>query len=157
MEHFEYNIVDLNSLSRYETPLDLLNKLGAAGWELMSVSQLNIGIFKRRMWKEDAVRDVVAAPVRDHHGRQEQRVPPATDADREKLRQEMETIARAQGLSLGDILENNLIPHSPQGAFQFQDPQHPENTWSGRGRMPKWLAKAIASGQPKEAFRVPKD
>lgn len=33
----------------------------------------------------------------------------------------------------------------------YRDPEHPENTWSGRGREPRWMT---ASGKPREAFRI---
>lgn len=36
----------------------------------------------------------------------------------------------------------------------YQDPQNPENTWSGRGRAARWLADYEAQGRSREEFRV---
>lgn len=150
MQQFEYKVIDLNSLARGQTLLDVLNAAGTSGWELVSISHTNSGIFKRRVGDdrdEGARAEAVAAPA------PAPRVS-ATGDDREKLRQEMEEVAREAGLSLGDILDSDLMKIPAPGTVKFQDPAHPENTWSGRGRMPKWLAKAIAEGNSKEAYRV---
>lgn len=36
-------------------------------------------------------------------------------------------------------------------AIKYRDPAHPENTWTGRGRQPRWMT---ASGKSKDAFRI---
>jgi DNA-binding protein H-NS len=37
---------------------------------------------------------------------------------------------------------------------KYQNPQVPEETWSGRGKQPKWLVKALAEGKKIEDFRI---
>ena len=37
---------------------------------------------------------------------------------------------------------------------KFRDPKNTANTWTGRGKRPKWLAVAIASGKKLESFAV---
>ncbi len=32
-------------------------------------------------------------------------------------------------------------------APKYRDPANPDNTWTGRGRMPKWVAELSAQGQ----------
>jgi DNA-binding protein H-NS len=158
MQRYEYKIIDLNILARRQTMLDVLNAAGASGWELISISSTNSGIFRRPMGEpmEDyAPEERVERPAPPPAPPPANRLPAAQSEDREKLRQEMESIARQKGLSLGEILDSDLLTSPPtQGVVKFQDPAHPENTWSGRGRMPKWLSKAIAEGTPKEAYRV---
>jgi DNA-binding protein H-NS len=39
-------------------------------------------------------------------------------------------------------------------APKFRDPQNPENTWTGRGKQPRWLASAIAAGKSKASFLI---
>ena len=36
-------------------------------------------------------------------------------------------------------------------AIKYRDPANVSNTWTGRGRQPRWMT---ASGKPKEAFRI---
>jgi len=45
----------------------------------------------------------------------------------------------------------------PKAPVKFQDPLAPENTWSGRGRTPRWLEAHEAGGRSREEFRVAGD
>jgi hypothetical protein len=47
MTKWEYSRIDLNTLSRSETELDALNHAGAQGWELVTINNCNIALFKR--------------------------------------------------------------------------------------------------------------
>lgn len=40
-------------------------------------------------------------------------------------------------------------------APKYRDPDNERNTWSGRGRMPRWLAKKIRFGQHPTDFLIP--
>jgi DNA-binding protein H-NS len=39
-------------------------------------------------------------------------------------------------------------------APKYADPTNPENTWTGRGRKPKWLVTALESGRTAEDFAL---
>ena len=47
MKHWEYCIVDLASTSAKEVPVQRLNVLGAAGWELVTIKAPQLAILKR--------------------------------------------------------------------------------------------------------------
>ena len=40
-------------------------------------------------------------------------------------------------------------------APKYRDPDNERNTWSGRGRMPRWLSKKIRFGQQATDFLIP--
>ncbi|QPF86530.1 H-NS histone family protein [Bradyrhizobium genosp. L] len=40
---------------------------------------------------------------------------------------------------------------------KYQNPSSPSETWSGRGKRPRWLATAITSGHTIEEFRIDGD
>lgn len=40
---------------------------------------------------------------------------------------------------------------------KYQNPQVPEETWSGRGKQPKWLVKALSEGKRLEDFLISDD
>jgi DNA-binding protein H-NS len=40
----------------------------------------------------------------------------------------------------------------PEIAPKYRNPENHSETWSGRGREPKWLQHQIASGKTKEDF-----
>ncbi len=47
MTKWEYERIDLNTLARNETDIDLLNEAGAQGWELIAINTCNVAILKR--------------------------------------------------------------------------------------------------------------
>ena len=63
--------------------------------------------------------------------------------------------ARELGLSA-----NAAAPRKAPGdarasvAPKYRDPQNPDNTWTGRGKQPRWLAAAIAAGKSKASFLI---
>jgi DNA-binding protein H-NS len=42
----------------------------------------------------------------------------------------------------------------PKVVPKYRNPDLPEETWSGRGKRPKWLAKALAAGHTLEEFKI---
>jgi DNA-binding protein H-NS len=39
-------------------------------------------------------------------------------------------------------------------AVKYRDPKNPENTWTGRGRMPRWMSAATKTGKKKHDFLI---
>lgn len=37
---------------------------------------------------------------------------------------------------------------------KYRDPANADNTWTGRGKRPKWLSEAMAAGKKLESFAV---
>ena len=50
-----------------------------------------------------------------------------------------------------------LKPQSSRGKVlpKYRNPQNPEETWSGRGRQPKWVEAALAGGQTLSELAIP--
>jgi DNA-binding protein H-NS len=71
------------------------------------------------------------------------------NAERAALRQKLTDIAAAAGF---DIQE--LFGRAKKGkgsvAPKYRDPKNHENTWTGRGRMPRWMAAATKGGKAKK-------
>ncbi|MDX2202662.1 MAG: H-NS histone family protein [Hyphomicrobiaceae bacterium] len=69
------------------------------------------------------------------------------------LKQKLADMAKERGFDLDEVLgrgrKRGAVP------VKYRDPKNPENTWTGRGRMPRWLAAATkARGVKKEDFLV---
>jgi DNA-binding protein H-NS len=66
---------------------------------------------------------------------------------REQLRGEITAMLKDHGLSAQD-----LFGRARKGgtvAPKYRDPKKPDNTWTGRGRMPRWLVAATRGGKAK--------
>jgi DNA-binding protein H-NS len=76
-------------------------------------------------------------------------------AERAALRQKMADMAKDHGLSLDEVLGKGRRKGKGSVADKYRDPKNPENTWTGRGRMPRWMVAATkGSKAKKEDFLV---
>jgi DNA-binding protein H-NS len=65
------------------------------------------------------------------------------------LRQQMADLARDHGMSLDEVLGKGRKGKGSV-APKYRDPKNPENTWTGRGRMPRWMAAATKGSKAKK-------
>ena len=70
-------------------------------------------------------------------------------SERSALRQKMEEMAEAAGMSLETLLGKGRKGKGSVAA-KYRDPKNPENTWTGRGRMPLWLVAATKGNKAKK-------
>ena len=87
------------------------------------------------------------------------------ESGKKELVEEFRAKAEAMGLSLDELLRSPASAGRPAGkarsprkgapaaspAVKYRNPDTGD-TWSGRGRMPKWLALAEQSGRSREEF-----
>ena len=100
---------------------------------------------------------VIAAAERQRKAKRE--------SDKKELVEEFRAKAEAMGLSLRQLLGPSAQPGRPPGAARqarkdapkalapakYRNPETGE-TWSGRGRMPRWLALAEGHGRSRDEF-----
>jgi DNA-binding protein H-NS len=91
------------------------------------------------------------------------------------VRKRLEQIARAEGYSVAELFGARggaaapaaSAPRATKGATRrpskmagtkvapkYRDPSNAGNTWSGRGKQPRWLAAYTAQGRALEEFRI---
>jgi DNA-binding protein H-NS len=71
------------------------------------------------------------------------------NSDRAALRNKMADMAKAHGLSIEELFGKGRKGKGSV-APKYRDPKNPQNTWSGRGRMPRWLTAATKGGKAKK-------
>ena len=67
---------------------------------------------------------------------------------RAELRDQMANLAKAQGMSLEDVLGGKKGRAKGSVAIKYRD--RSGNTWTGRGRMPRWMVTATKGGKAKK-------
>jgi DNA-binding protein H-NS len=76
----------------------------------------------------------------------------------QKAREQILAIAQEVGLPLEELLANNAKKtkngSSKKVKPQFQNPADTSQTWTGRGRQPRWLAEGMANGKTLDDFRI---
>ena len=74
-----------------------------------------------------------------------------------KAREQILAIAQGLGVSVEELLANGGGKSKGSGkkvAAQYRNPANDAQTWTGRGRQPRWLAEGLASGKTLEDFRI---
>jgi len=70
------------------------------------------------------------------------------DAERAALREKLTTLAKEHGFDIRELIGGRGRGRGKGSvAIKYRDPKNPENTWTGRGRMPRWLAAATKAGR----------
>jgi DNA-binding protein H-NS len=73
------------------------------------------------------------------------------DAERAAVRQKIADIAKEHGLDLRELFGGRgRGQRKGSVAVKYRDPKNPDNTWTGRGRMPRWMAAATRGGKSKK-------
>jgi DNA-binding protein H-NS len=74
---------------------------------------------------------------------------------REQLRQELIDKARQLGIDPSDLLpaRKSRVSRS-EVKPKYRDTRDPTQTWSGRGRQPRWLQELIAAGENKDDYLI---
>lgn len=60
--------------------------------------------------------------------------------EKEALKQKLAEIAKQKGFTIDELLGKGR--RRGPVAIKYRDPKNPTNTWTGRGRMPRWMAAA---------------
>jgi DNA-binding protein H-NS len=72
-------------------------------------------------------------------------------ATRTELRDKIAKLAKAEGISLEDVLGGRGGGRGKGSvAAKYRDPANPQNVWTGRGRMPRWMVAAMKGGKAKK-------
>jgi DNA-binding protein H-NS len=71
------------------------------------------------------------------------------NAERAALRERILAMVKEAGFEIKDIFGSGGKGKAIV-AIKYRDPQNSENTWTGRGRMPRWLAAATKGGKARK-------
>jgi DNA-binding protein H-NS len=67
---------------------------------------------------------------------------------------ELEEKARELGFSLAELTGGAVARKRAVAVAKFANPADPSDTWSGRGRKPRWFAEALAAGKTAEDMAI---
>lgn len=81
------------------------------------------------------------------------------------VRSKLARLAEAEGYTIAELFgtaapaKNGASPGRKLGKVppKYRNPANPDETWSGRGKLPRWLAALIAKGRKPEDFLIKKN
>ena len=75
------------------------------------------------------------------------------NAERNAIRQKMLDMAKQHGFTIEELFGKRGRGKGTV-AVKYRDPKNPANTWTGRGRMPRWMAAAVKGGSKRDDFLI---
>lgn len=77
------------------------------------------------------------------------------EQDLEALRKEVVRLINGRGFEVEDVF-SRLAKVKPKNKVTpiYRDPGNPSNTWTGRGRKPKWVVALIEAGATLESLKI---
>jgi DNA-binding protein H-NS len=67
---------------------------------------------------------------------------------------ELEEIARAKGFSLAELTGTAPTRKRSPSVARYANPADKTQTWSGRGRKPRWFSDALAKGKKPDSMAI---
>ena len=67
---------------------------------------------------------------------------------------DLEDRARQMGFSLAELLGTSPVRKRAPASAKYANPANSAETWSGRGRKPRWFEAALAEGKSPEDLSV---
>ena len=75
------------------------------------------------------------------------------ERSRSDLRQKLESIAANAGFKIGDLF-GGRGGKGRKVAAKYANPDDVSETWTGRGRKPRWLVAKLKAGEKAEKFLI---
>ena len=107
--------------------------------------------------KDNELSSLTIKELKDLQLRIEGMIAARATEERNGLREKFRQMAEAAGLSLSDVVGGGgSLRGGKTGkvAAKFANPMAPQETWSGRGRQPRWLAARLKAGANLDDFRL---
>ncbi|WP_127106446.1 H-NS family nucleoid-associated regulatory protein [Pararhodobacter zhoushanensis] len=76
------------------------------------------------------------------------------DRERKKALAEVEAFAKERGLSPSDLSELTSKRTRKAAVPKYANPADDSQTWTGRGRRPRWIEAALAEGKSLEDMAI---
>jgi DNA-binding protein H-NS len=93
----------------------------------------------------------------DHEARLSKAIVAARRNDITQARRKVIAVAESLGYKIEDLTGSPRASKRSNGskvAVKFRNKDNPEETWTGRGRQPKWLAARLSKGAKLADFAV---
>ena len=80
------------------------------------------------------------------------------DTELDSLKSKVMTVANALGITVGEMfgIKGEVEPRRRKQTprIKYHDPDQPQNTWTGKGKPPKWMQERLEQGATKEQFQI---
>jgi len=86
--------------------------------------------------------------------RLERAIATARERERNEVKQKVESLVQSAGFSVTDLFGGRGSLKGRTVAAKYQNPENRAETWTGRGRKPRWLTAKLDKGAKLEDFAL---
>lgn len=105
----------------------------------------------------EGLEDFASADLEMLIGHAEDALKKARDREAKQAMAELEAVAKKFGFDIDELVRRKaeeLVSGQTGEPIRFQHPKNKALTWTGRGRLPKWLKDAQEAGEDIEDYRI---
>lgn len=92
--------------------------------------------------------------LKDLQSKVEKAIASFEDRQKREALLKLEEKAREMGFSLAELTGAAPKKKRSVSAPKYANPENPSDTWTGRGRKPKWMVEALAAGKSPDDFLI---
>ena len=81
----------------------------------------------------------------------------AKDREKNELKQKIDQLAQSAGMSVSELYNMGRGRGAAKGtkvAVKYMNPDNKSETWTGRGRQPRWLSAKLSKGGKLNDFTI---
>jgi len=82
----------------------------------------------------------------DHEAKVKKAIAHARERDKTEAKQKVDAVLKGMGFSFGELYGGRGSGKGGKVAPKYRNPDNPAETWTGRGRQPRWLAEKTKKG-----------
>jgi DNA-binding protein H-NS len=90
----------------------------------------------------------------DLEARVKRAISTARDRERQQAKDELAALAHKRGFSVNELFGGSRGTKGTKVAIKYRNKDNPSDTWTGRGRQPKWLAAMLKKGHKLQDFAI---
>lgn len=90
----------------------------------------------------------------DHEAKVKKAIAHARERDKSEAKQKVDAVLKGMGFSFGDLYGGRGATKGSKVAPKYRNPDNPSETWTGRGRQPRWLAEKTKKGSKITDFTI---
>lgn len=90
----------------------------------------------------------------DLEGKVKKAINSAQVREKEEFLADVKALAAKRGITMGEVFGGGKGGKGGKVAVKYRNRDNPAETWTGRGRQPKWLAAAIKKGAKIQDFAI---
>lgn len=90
----------------------------------------------------------------DLENRVKKAIASAQSREKDEFLADIKAMAAKRGLSISEVLGSGKAGKGSKVAIKYRNRDNPSETWTGRGRQPKWLSAALKKGAKVQDFLI---